>query len=173
MKKQAVVNPNLLFVFRNQEENGSFTEEHFFYENGISDYVKEIVGNDNMTSIQMLTAERKGRDREDKPEYKVKLNVAFTFSNKIKLTEFYHNSSFLEYGGSPEKAVRYAFTSQIDSYLKNNNKYLKNEAKITYADIEDCPCSCFQLVFNSRHHMKTKLKRLSPISLSTKPWRIF
>ena len=138
MKKQAVVNPNLLFVFRNQEENGSFTEEHFFYENGISDYVKEIVGNDNMTSIQMLTAERKGRDREDKPEYKVKLNVAFTFSNKIKLTEFYHNSSFLEYGGSPEKAVRYAFTSQIDSYLKNNNKYLKNEAKITYADIEDC-----------------------------------
>ncbi len=138
LKKQAVVNPNLLFVFRNQEENGSFTEEHFFYENGISDYVKEIVGNDNMTSIQMLTAERKGRDREDKPEYKVKLNVAFTFSNKIKLTEFYHNSSFLEYGGSPEKAVRYAFTSQIDSYLKNNNKYLKNEAKITYADIEDC-----------------------------------
>ena len=138
LKKQAVVNPNLLFVFRNQEENGSFTEEHFFYENGICDYVKEIVGNDNMTSIQMLTAERKGRDREDKPEYKVKLNVAFTFSNKIKLTEFYHNSSFLEYGGSPEKAVRYAFTSQIDSYLKNNNKYLKNEAKITYADIEDC-----------------------------------
>ena len=91
-----------------------------------------------MTSIQTWSTERKGKDREDKPEYKVKLNVSLTFSNKIKFAEYYHNSSFLEYGGSPEKAVRQAFLSQIDAYLKQNNKYLKNESKITFADIEDC-----------------------------------
>ena len=98
----------------------------------------EIVGEDGLTTIQNWQADRKGRDREDKPEYKVKLNFAFTFSNKIKLIEYYHNSSFLEHGGSPERAVKQAFVSQIDTYLKQNNKYLKSEGKISFVDVEDC-----------------------------------
>ncbi|MBE6844712.1 MAG: DNA topoisomerase [Ruminococcus sp.] len=138
LKRQAVVNPNLLFVYRYQREDGSFDETEFVYENGISDYVSEIAGENNFTSIQTWTAERVGRDREDKPEYKVKMSFALTFSNKIKQLEYYHNSSFLEHGGSPERAVKQAFVSQIDSYLKNNNKYLKNENKISFADVEDC-----------------------------------
>jgi len=138
LKKQAVVNPNIEFIFRNQNDDGSFEEQSYIYENGISDYVAEIVSGDNLTTIQSLQAERKGRDREDKPEYKVKMNFAFTFSNKVKFIEYYHNSSFLEHGGSPERAVKQAFVSQIDSYLKQNNKYLKSEAKITFVDIEDC-----------------------------------
>lgn len=138
LKKQAVVNPNVEFVFRYQRENNSFEEKTFLYKNGIADYVAEIVGEDNLTSIQYYTAERKGRDREDKDDYKVKLSVAFTFSNKVKLLEYFHNSSFLEHGGSPEDAVKLAFTNQINSYLKNNNKYLKNEKQITFADIEEC-----------------------------------
>ncbi len=138
LKRQAVVNPNILFVLRLQDENGSFSEQNFIYENGISDYVKEIVSDNNQTSIQTWSAERKGRDREDKNEYKVKLMVSFTFSNKVKFVEYYHNSSFLEHGGSPERAVKQAFVSQIDSYLKNSNKYNKNESKITYADVEEC-----------------------------------
>lgn len=138
IKKQAIVNPNITFVFRCQNENGSFEENVYFYENGISDYLTEIVGENSLTTPQFWQCERKGRDRADKPEYKVKLAVAVTFSNKVKLTEYYHNSSFLEYGGSTEKAVKQAFVSQIDSYMKNNNKYLKNESKITYTDVEDC-----------------------------------
>ncbi|MBQ3567006.1 MAG: DNA topoisomerase [Oscillospiraceae bacterium] len=138
LKRQAVVNPNLLFIYRLQREDGSFEETEFIYENGISDYVAEIAGENNLTSIQTWSAERVGSDREDKPEYKVKMSFAVTFSNKVKQLEYYHNSSFLEHGGSPERAVKQAFVSQIDAYLKNNNKYLKNENKITFADVEDC-----------------------------------
>jgi len=138
LKRQAAVNPNLLFIYKSENPDGSFTETNFIYENGISDYVKEISGDNALVSIQNWSCEKKGCDREDKPEYKVKINVSLTFSNKIKFLEYYHNSSFLEHGGSPEKAVRHAFVSQIDSYLKQNNAYLKNEAKITFNDVEEC-----------------------------------
>ena len=138
LKRQAVVNPNILFVYRSQSEDGSFEEQNFIYENGITDYLSEISGEDALTSIQYWQCERTGRDREDKPDYKVRLSVAFTFSNKVKKIEYYHNSSFLEYGGSPEKALKQAFVSQIDTYLKQNSKYLKNEGKITFVDIEEC-----------------------------------
>ena len=109
----------------------------FAIKNGISDYLAEIVGDNALTQPEYWEAERVGRDREDKDDYRVKLSVALCFSNRVKLTEYYHNSSFLEYGGSPERAVRQAFTSQIDSYLKTSGKYLKNESKITFADVED------------------------------------
>ena len=138
LKRQAVVNPNILFVFRSENEAGGFNEQEFIYENGITDYVAELVGDNAMTSIQHWTAEKKGRDREDKPEYKVKLDVAMTFSNRIKLTEYYHNSSYLEHGGSPEDAVKRAFAAQIDAYIKSVNGYQKNESKITYGDVEEC-----------------------------------
>jgi DNA gyrase subunit B len=44
----------------------------------------------------------------------------------------------LEHGGSPDRAVKSAFTFAIDKYLKSNGKYTKNEAKITFADVADC-----------------------------------
>ena len=138
LKRQAVVNPNILFVFRSENEAGGFNEQEFVYENGITDYVTEIVGDNAMTSVQHWSAEKKGRDRDDKPEYKVKLDVALTFSNKVKMTEYYHNSSFLEHGGSPEDAVKRAFVAQIDAYIKSVNGYQKNEGKITYNDVEEC-----------------------------------
>lgn len=138
LKRQAVVNPNLLFVYRKEEPNGSFTESQYLYENGISDYVQELAGDTALTSTQYWNCQREGKDREDKPTYKVKLSVALTFSNRIQQIEYYHNSSFLEHGGSPERAVKQAFVSQLDSWLKSNGKYLKNESKITFADVEDC-----------------------------------
>lgn len=137
VRRQAVVNPNILFVLRNEVGN-KFEQEEFLYQNGISDYLAELTGEDLLTPIQYWTAERTGRDRPDRPEYKVRLSVALCFSNRVTLTEYYHNSSFLEYGGSPEKAVRIAFVSQIDAWLKNAGKYLKDESKITFADIEPC-----------------------------------
>lgn len=138
LKRQAVVNPNILFLFRVENEAGGFNETEFIYENGITDYVAEISGENALTSVQHWTAEKKGKDREDKPEYKVKLDVALTFSNKVKLTEYYHNSSYLEHGGSPEDAVKRAFIAQIDSYIKSVNGYQKNESKIKYEDVEEC-----------------------------------
>ncbi|MBQ4332951.1 MAG: DNA topoisomerase [Clostridia bacterium] len=137
LRRQAIVNPGLLFQFRNQEGR-SYNTTDYVYENGIADYVKEIAEEQALTSVQSWSAERVGRDREDKPEYKVKLNVAMCVSNKVSLLEYYHNSSWLEHGGSPDKAVKSAFVSQIDAYLKKAGKYLKNESKITFQDIEDC-----------------------------------
>ncbi len=137
IKRQAIVNPNLLFVLKDQKGR-SFNTQEFVYQNGIADYVNELVGEDRMTDVQVWTAERRGRDREDKPEYKVKFNVAMCISNKVNLLEYYHNSSWLEHGGAPEKAVRSAFVSQIDAYLKQSGKYLKNESKITFQDVQDC-----------------------------------
>ena len=137
MKKQAVVNPHIEFILKYQDETGSFSEERFYYENGIEDYVKELTTGGTLTSIQTFSGDRKGRDRADMQDYKVKLNVSFTFSNKAKAQEYFHNSSYLEYGGSPEDAVKSAFTYQINSWLKANNKYLKNEKPISFVDVED------------------------------------
>lgn len=136
--RQSVVNAGIRFVLRNQTGEKSFDKYEYCYENGIVDYIKEFVGDDAFSSVQFWQGERKGRDRADLPEYKVKLNVALCFSNKKQLKEYYHNSSFLEHGGAPEKAVKSAFVSQIDSYLKANSKYLKSDSKMNFQDVEDC-----------------------------------
>ncbi len=144
LKKQAMVNAGLKFILYNETENGMEMFE-YYYENGIVDYLKETVGDKYFTSIENYEAERKGRDREDKPDYRVKMQIAFCFSNEVNILEYYHNSSYLEHGGSPDKAVRNAFVYAIDKYLKANNKYNKNESKITFNDVADC----LALVINS------------------------
>ena len=137
LKRQAVVNDGLLFVLKNQA-GGKFETYEFCYNNGITDYVNEISDGKALVPVQTWQTERKGRDRADKPEYKVKIKAVVTFSNQIHFKEYYHNSSWLEHGGVPEKAVRSAFVSQIDSYIKQNGKYQKNESKITFSDVEEC-----------------------------------
>jgi DNA gyrase subunit B len=137
LRRQAVVNAGITFLFRNQTEHG-FEEQEFYYEHGIEDYVAELTGEDALTQPQFWAAERKGRDRQDKPEYKLKLSTAFCFANRVRLIEHYHNSSWLEHGGAPEKAMRSAFLSAIDAWMRQNNKYTKSESKITWADIQDC-----------------------------------
>ena len=138
MRRQAVVNAGVTFRLKNETAAGKFETEEFVYEHGIEDYIRELAGLDALTEPVYWEAERKGRDRPDKPEYKVKLGVALCFSNKTALCEYYHNSSFLEHGGSPEKATRLAMVSAIDKYLRDNNKYVKGEAKITFPDVQDC-----------------------------------
>ena len=136
MKRQAVVNAGITFKFRNQV-GSKFETTEFRYEDGIIDYVRELAGENSITQPVFWQTERRGRDREDKPEYKVKLSVSFCFSNTVQKIEHYHNSSWLEHGGSPEKAMKSAFVSAIDGWLKQNNKYNKTESKITWGDIED------------------------------------
>ena len=138
MKRQAVVNAGITFRFRDQESGGRFETTDFLYENGIADYVAELAGENALTQPVFWETERRGRDREDKEEYKVRLSVACCFSNRVNVIEHYHNSSWLEHGGSPEKATKSAFVSGIDAYLRANGKYQKNESRITWADIEDC-----------------------------------
>ena len=141
LRRQAVVNDNVLFILRDQV-GGKFEQYEFCYSEGIKDYVTETVGDKGLTPVQFWHTEKKGRDREDKPEYKVKMNVVVCFSNQIQLKEYYHNSSWLEHGGSPERAVRNAFVYQIDNYIKTTGKYQKNESKITFADVEECLVLC-------------------------------
>src|SRR5699024_1582664 len=126
------------FHLRNETAPGKFETTDFCYENGILDHARELCGEDSLTPVQFWQSEKKVRDRADMPLYNVKINVAAAFSNRVHLAEYYHNSSWLEHGGAPDKAVRNAFVYQIDAYLKQNNKYNKSESKITFPDVEDC-----------------------------------
>ena len=149
MRRQSVVNSGISFVFRNETEKGKFEEEKFYYENGIMDYISEMVGESSMTAPVLWHLETQGRDRADKDEYKLKADFSFCVSNTVNVIEYYHNSSFLEYGGAPDKAVKVAFTYALDKYLKTAGKYNKNESKITFADVSDC----LVLVINSASTM--------------------
>jgi len=140
LKKQAVVNSGVKFILYNETEPGKFEEFVFQYDNGIMDYLTEICDGKEKTLPHYIEAERRGRDREDKEEYKVKMSFAFCMNNDVNVIEYYHNSSFLEHGGAPDKAVRNAFVYAIDKYLKSNGKYTKNESKILFADVQDSLC---------------------------------
>ena len=142
LRRQAVVNDGLLFIFKDQQSGGKFEITEFKYDNGIKDYLTELIGDKGLVPVQFWRTERSGRDREDKPDYKVKINAAVTFSNSVNMKEYYHNSSWLEHGGSPEKAVRTAFTGQIDAYIRQSGKYQKNESKISFSDIEESLVIC-------------------------------
>ena len=134
MKKQAVTNKGLKFILKDEESESQY---EYYYENGIEDYLKEVATDDNIIENQFFDLETRGRDREDKPEYKLKAEIGFTFSKTGSLMEYYHNSSYLEHGGSPDKAVKSAFVSALDQYMKNTGKYQKNEKKITFVDIQE------------------------------------
>lgn len=138
LRRQAIVNDGIEFLLRSEGEDGSFSEQIFCYAEGINDYLREVVGEKSLTTPQFWNTQRIGRDRADKDEYKLKMNVAFTFSKEVQFVEHYHNSSWLEHGGSPEDAMRRAFLSQIDGYLKTNNKYNKGEKPIKWDDVADC-----------------------------------
>lgn len=137
MMKQAVVNAGLTLNLKFQTLDGDFKENTFYYENGIVDYINERIGETALMPVAMYSGERIGRDREDLPDYKLKMDLAFSFSNDKPFIEYYHNSSFLENGGSPDKATKSALVTAIDDYLRNNNKYTKNESKITFPDVQD------------------------------------
>ena len=137
LKHQSVVNAGVHFIYKNQTGK-SFENSEFFYENGIIDYVNEKAGEGNLTPVQVWKQETRCRDRDDLDEYKLVTNMVVGFSNKNPFREYYHNSSFLENGGSPDKAVRNAFVYQIDAYLKEKGKYQKSDPKITFQDVDDC-----------------------------------
>lgn len=145
LRKQAVVNAGLTLELIWQTQEGAFETQSFCYENGISDYMNELIGDKGITPVRSFSCERVGRDRADKPDYRLKINFAFAFSNDVNLIEYYHNSSFLEYGGCPEKATRSAFVYAIDKYCAEKGKYTKNEPKVTFDDVK----SSLALVVNS------------------------
>ena len=145
LHKQAVVNKGLKLVLKFQLPDGKFEKSEYLYENGISDYILEITGKNSMTEPVYWEMSAKGRDREDKDDYELNAQISFCVANTVNLIEYYHNSSFLEHGGSPAKAVRRAFVAELDKYLKNNGLYQKNESKISFEDIQDC----LVLVINS------------------------
>lgn len=134
LKKQAVVNAGLKFILYDEESDQTF---EYFFENGIVDYIREVAADKSFTDIKYFETSTRGRDREDKPEYKVKMQIAFCFNNEVNLLEYYHNSSFLEHGGAPDRAVKNSFVYEIDKCIRARGKYNKDEAKITFQDIQD------------------------------------
>ena len=156
LHRQAVVNRGVTFRLRVQR-GGAFETTDYCYADGILDYVKELAGEDALTVPTFIETERRGRDRADKPEYKVKISAAFCFSNRVNDIEYYHNSSWLEYGGAPEKATKSAFTSAIDAYIKQQGKYQKSESKISFQDVQDClilVTNCFSTITSYENQTK-------------------
>ena len=156
LHRQAVVNRGVTFRLRVQR-GGGFETTDYCYADGILDYVKELAGEDALTVPTFIETERRGRDRADKPEYKVKISAAFCFSNRVNDIEYYHNSSWLEYGGAPEKAAKSAFTSAIDAYIKQQGKYQKSESKINFQDVQDClilVTNCFSTITSYENQTK-------------------
>ncbi len=159
LQKQAVVNAGLTFLFKNEAESGIETKE-YCYKEGILDYTRELLGEDGLSAPVFWQDERVGRDRADRPEYKVKLSCCVAFSNRVNLIEYYHNSSFLEHGGAPDKAARVAFVAEVDAYLKNNGKYNKGESKVTFADVADClvlVSNCFSTITSYENQTKKSI----------------
>ena len=151
LRRQAVVNRGITFRFRNQVGK-KFEEESFCYENGIRQYIEELVGDNAFTMPTYWETERRGRDAENRPEMKLKITCSFCFSKQLSHLEYYHNSSWLEYGGSPDRAVRLGFTAAFDKFLRDNNKYNKTESKIIFQDIQDSlvlVTNCFSTTANS------------------------
>lgn len=138
IRKQAIVNDGIKFILKDQQSASKFETFEYCYNDGIMDYVKELAGDTAFSTPQYWECERKGRDREDLPDYKLKIKAALCFSLKTQLKEYFHNSSFLEHGGAPEKAFKSAFVNQINAYLKANNKYTKSDGQINIQDVEDC-----------------------------------
>ena len=156
LHRQAVVNKGVTFRLRVQR-GSTFETTDYCYADGILDYVKELAGEDTLTAPAYMETERRGRDRADKPEYKVKISAAFCFSNRVNDIEYYHNSSWLEYGGAPEKAAKSAFTSAIDAYIKQQGKYQKSESKINFQDVQDClilVTNCFSTITSYENQTK-------------------
>ena len=156
LHRQAVVNKGVTFRLRVQR-GSTFETTDYCYADGILDYVKELAGEDALTAPAYMETERRGRDRADKPEYKVKISAAFCFSNRVNDIEYYHNSSWLEYGGAPEKAAKSAFTSAIDAYIKQQGKYQKSESKINFQDVQDClilVTNCFSTITSYENQTK-------------------
>ena len=169
IKRQAIVNAGVKFILKNEVSPRKFETTEFCYENGILDHVRELVGEDALTSVQFWQSEKRVRDREDLPLYNVKINAAVAFSNRVHLTEYYHNSSWLEYGGAPDKAVQNAFVYQIDAYLKQNGKYNKSESKIKFQDVEDCLVIVMSS-FSTMTPMRTRQRRPSTTRVFRKRW---
>ncbi|MCI6729136.1 MAG: toprim domain-containing protein [Candidatus Faecousia sp.] len=156
IRRQAVVNKGITFRFRNQVD-GKFQVEEFCYERGIVQYLEELTGDDAFTMPAYFEAERRGRDSETRPEMKLKITAAFCFSKKVSHIEYYHNSSWLEHGGSPDKAARSGFVAAFDKYIRDSGKYTKNESKILFQDIQDClvlVTNCFSTIASFENQTK-------------------
>ena len=163
LNRQAMVNAGVTFRFRNQKD-GKFEQTEYCYENGILDYVTQLTEQSALTMPQFWQTERKGKDREDLPEYKVKITAAVCFSNTVNYIAYYHNSSWLEHGGAPDKAARNAFVYAIDKYCRDSGKYTKAELdgkkKITFQDVQDClvlVTNCFSTATSYENQTKKSI----------------
>jgi len=134
LRQQAIVNAGITYMLHDEESGEDFS---YLYPEGILGYVSELAGEDAMTTPFLFSGEGKGRDRADKEEYSVKADIAFCFNNKTQILRYFHNSSFLEHGGSPDKAVKNALVSAFDKEIKTRGRYTAKEAKLTFGDIQD------------------------------------
>lgn len=157
LKEQAVVNKGIRFIYINEALD---SREEYYYEKGIEDYLEEISGGSEFVPIYKIEDHGMGKDRADHAEYHVKFELVFTFNNDVNKLSYFHNSSSLTYGGSPDSAVKTAFIYEIDKFLKATGKYKKNESMINFVDVEDSLlliCNSFSSITSYENQTKKSI----------------
>lgn len=138
LKDQSIVNGGIKFTFDNKGK-----VEEYYYENGVHDYILSLSDEESfITDTHQFSLETKGKDiQDDESEenvtYMIKADIAFAFNKKVNFSRFYHNTAWLENGGTPEAFIKNSFTFTIDKFIKDNGLYNKNEKKITFEDVSD------------------------------------
>lgn len=133
-QEQSVVAKGITFTLYDENTNEQIT---YYYEKGIQDYIVELGQNKGFDEPVYITGRGKGQDTDKRKPYSVNFELVFEFNNEAAQQMYFHNSSNLIHGGSPQKAVENAFVYCIDKYLKDNNKYNKGEKRISANDVLD------------------------------------
>lgn len=134
LQQQSIINKGLKFKFIDKY----LDEIHeYYYENGIIDFINEIGNNTSFSNIMNFITEASGKDNSKSDEYKIKCQIVFCFNNEVNYMQYFHNSSCLINGGTPETFIKKAFTYSIDKYIKDNNLYKKSEKQINFDDIKE------------------------------------
>lgn len=141
-QKQAIIAKGITIAITDEATNETI---EYTYPDGILGYVRELSNDfDKLFTLPVVFAEEgECVDRVDastqelEKRYKGKFELLFAFSNDLNLIEYYHNSSPLEYGGSPDKALRTSFVTALDREIRRQGKYKNNEARLKFSDIEE------------------------------------
>lgn len=134
LNHQSIINGGVELEYINKE--GKVTS--YKHEN-TQEYILSISEDKNLTPVFHITDEdeecREEEQNEGEESFSVLLDLYFTFNNHVNKIDLYHNSSFLEDGGSPENAIKTSFLNVFNKFVKDEGLLKKGEKNLIFEDI--------------------------------------
>lgn len=137
-RRQAITNAGIHLIVKYEGAN----EVDWYYEHGPQEFLEQIV-EDRMSNVSRYEGEVKCRNTPDDDPFTLSMNMAFTFSRQLSISEFYHNSSWLEDGGKTLDGFRKGAVKAIKRAIKDKGTFNKGDENINIRDIEDIMCIVF------------------------------